>query len=710
MTTNQKSNTEPTIGIITALPVEYVAVKVLLENQKELTVPGQGAGRRYVIGEIPSENDKHTIVLSLASMGRNAAAMLVTLLLNHFPTINVIIIVGIAGGIPYPEKPDEHVRLGDIVVSGQEGVAQYDFDSKADPGIIHRHSPRAPSATLLEAVRLLKVFEIEGKRPWLKYIDQVCQKLGVKRPPEETDILVSSSDPAKIISHPSDPQRTKGEPKIFIDSVASVSKLMKNHVRRDQLRDKFGVKAVEMEGSGIADEAWNHEAGYLIVRGIADYCDSAKSDQWHQYASVTAAAYTRALLESVPAPVTDTENRITRLIEYPSDEIRISDKESMTLPYCLKQFKIKNFQCIKEIAVENIPTDSRFVFLTGENGTGKTSVLQAIAIGLHGNEERKHKKIFCSDENTKIAAEIRRKDEEPIINNFLGKDNRYSEIRHFEYLAAYGPSRLELESESISDEELQTSPVFSLFETRSVFQNIQYWLKKRFYASINPDLPEKKRNREKEKIKNVTELMVRLMPHVTEIKMKTHDTDLALLYKENGFDVPFEYLAAGHKNILVMIGDLLIRLFDSQPWITNPGDLAGIILIDEFEAHLHPKWQKEFPRILSETFPNVQFIVSTHSVITFLGAPAGSTFLHVTRDTQTGTQIENLDIDVQNLLPNQILTSPIFGMENIQSIQNKGFENVRTEDSFQEIIKRDEVRNQLKKYTQNFKLPDSFPN
>jgi len=67
--------------------------------------------------------------------------------------------------------------------------------------------------------------------------------------------------------------------------VASANALLKDPVRRDSLRDKFEIKAVEMEGSGIADATWDHEKGYLVVRGICDYCDSHKNDDWQEYAA-----------------------------------------------------------------------------------------------------------------------------------------------------------------------------------------------------------------------------------------------------------------------------------------------------------------------------------------------------------------------------------------------------------------------------------------
>lgn len=291
----------PTIGIITALPKEYAAVKTLLKRTKPYPVPGLGAGRRYLLGEVPAvHGGQHLVVLLLADMGNTIASTRATLLLEHFPEVKSIIMVGIAGGVPHPDKPDEHVRLGDVVVSDQRGVVQYDFGKEMVNEFEHRHPPRPPSASLLDGVRLLEVTKLEGKRPWLKFIDQASRRLNIKRPPEEKDILVSSGNPQEFIPHPHDPTRRKGEPHIFIGPIASANRVLKNPLTRDKLRDEFKVKAVEMEGSGIADATWNHEAGYLVVRGICDYCDTNKGDEWQAYAAVVAAAYTRALLESMP--------------------------------------------------------------------------------------------------------------------------------------------------------------------------------------------------------------------------------------------------------------------------------------------------------------------------------------------------------------------------------------------------------------------------
>lgn len=286
---------EPSIGIMTALPIECNAVEQVLEYVKPFAVPGIGAGRKYKIGRIPSINGgDHHIVLSCGDKGNNLAASRATLMIEHFPTIKYIIMVGIAGGVPNPDKPDVHVRLGDVVVSDNKGVIQYDFGKELKTDFLHDHNPRAPSAELLEAVKLLEAHAIQGKKPWLNYIKMSLH------PGQENDKLLDSKNPKKIAIHPHDPKRIKKQPRIFLGTIAAGNRVEKNPETRDYLRDKFGVRAIEMEGSGIADATWINEKGYLIIRGISDYCDPNKRDEWQNYASMVAAAYMRALIESIP--------------------------------------------------------------------------------------------------------------------------------------------------------------------------------------------------------------------------------------------------------------------------------------------------------------------------------------------------------------------------------------------------------------------------
>jgi predicted ATP-binding protein involved in virulence len=78
---------------------------------------------------------------------------------------------------------------------------------------------------------------------------------------------------------------------------------------------------------------------------------------------------------------------------------------------------------------------------------------------------------------------------------------------------------------------------------------------------------------------------------------------------------PFHELSDGFKNTLSLVGDIAYRMavLNPQFFADVTKKTPGIILIDEIDQHLHPKWQKNIVKNLMSIFPNVQFIVTTHS-------------------------------------------------------------------------------------------------
>ncbi len=106
----------------------------------------------------------------------------------------------------------------------------------------------------------------------------------------------------KPVEHP---VVTGPSPRVFLGPIASSNAVQGDFRKRDYLRDRFKVKAVEMEGSGIADAAWEYgTVGYLDIRGICDYCDDRikhmQTDIWKPYAAMAAAAFLRSLVEALP--------------------------------------------------------------------------------------------------------------------------------------------------------------------------------------------------------------------------------------------------------------------------------------------------------------------------------------------------------------------------------------------------------------------------
>ncbi|MBS3026648.1 MAG: AAA family ATPase [Dolichospermum sp. DET50] len=91
----------------------------------------------------------------------------------------------------------------------------------------------------------------------------------------------------------------------------------------------------------------------------------------------------------------------------------------------------------------------------------------------------------------------------------------------------------------------------------------------------------------------------------------------ALVIKKNGENFKLDQLSDGEKTLLMIVVDIARRLAILNPSITNPSELlekgTGIILIDEIDLHLHPQWQRIVIPSFRKTFPNCQFIVTTHS-------------------------------------------------------------------------------------------------
>jgi len=87
----------------------------------------------------------------------------------------------------------------------------------------------------------------------------------------------------------------------------------------------------------------------------------------------------------------------------------------------------------------------------------------------------------------------------------------------------------------------------------------------------------------------------------------------SLVIKKNGHDLKIDQLSAGEQIVLMMVSDIARRLAIANPSLPDPLQGKGIVLIDEIELHLHPQWQRQIIPCLLHTFPNIQFIITTHS-------------------------------------------------------------------------------------------------
>lgn len=364
----------PTAAIVTALPKEFAAVLAMFDEYQEFAQANDP--NDYVIA-VTSDSDggKHYFpVALLKKMGNNSAAAAARDVLRTFKNVRDVLMVGIAGGIPHPSKPDKHVRLGDIVISAQKGVVQFDHIRLSDGKAVVRDTSPPPSARLIGLVNRIEANRLTGSRPWEDYAKLAVPKLRVSKPDSRFDKLFDTNDQKKRIKHPRRTGRFPGEPRLHYGVIGSSNTLLKDAKARDALRDEEGVVAVEMEGSGIADGAWVSGASYLLIRGVCDYADQKKEDRWQAYAAVVAASYARCVVDGLmrisPASTGPAKKKIFEQISHAESPRYLGHSEPIPLSLYVRDSNYSiEWKCDDEDS--SLLKDALII---GGQGAGKSSI------------------------------------------------------------------------------------------------------------------------------------------------------------------------------------------------------------------------------------------------------------------------------------------------------------------------------------------------
>ncbi|KAF5493183.1 Ankyrin repeat domain-containing protein 50 [Colletotrichum fructicola] len=318
-----------TVGWICAIKPEIVAARAFLdEEHKEPMTSFQHDNNSYTRGKMANHN---VVIAALPKWeyGTTTAATVARDMLRTFPNIRIGLMVGVGGGVPSHEHD---IRLGDVVVASRDrktgGVFQYDYGRRMqDQPFETTGALNQPPQSILTAVASLEsTFELEGhqlndavdgalnRRPRLR--KSYC------RPPADHDRLFKSSithssgncskkcnaDPSNLVSRPE-----RGEdddnPAIHYGLIASANQLMKDAKERD-LAAEEGVLCFEMEAAGLM----NHFP-CLVVRGICDYSDTHKNQDWQGFAAMMAAAYAKDLLSQIAPNKVEMETRLAEILE-----------------------------------------------------------------------------------------------------------------------------------------------------------------------------------------------------------------------------------------------------------------------------------------------------------------------------------------------------------------------------------------------------------
>ena len=338
----------------------------------------------------------------------------------------------------------------------------------------------------------------------------------------------------------------------------------------------------------------------------------------------------------------------------------------------IKEITISNYKSIREM---NIKFQPGVNLLIGDNGVGKTSVLEAITVALgdfmNGISGVSKKRILTSDVrmDTKMISDVsqgiiyctpitikstfdteegikqgevtRRDETAKSKTRFIGKEvsdyaNRKvndlsEELPLFCYYSTSRlapPKRENFGTASNNKLNDRRCGYIGCMENNLDIKALKAWCLKMEMLAFQKQKPIAEYQSFKEIVANFMWKMNELEEKPEVMYSRAFED---IVYIENGETIPVNYLSAGYQSLLWMVMDMAFRMANLNPEKLSLNQCEGIVLIDEIDMHLHPKWQWKIVESLQECFPKIQFILATHSPI-IISSCKNAALLEIDRD------------------------------------------------------------------------------
>ncbi|MEG4032713.1 AAA family ATPase [Microcoleus sp. w1-18aA5] len=393
----------------------------------------------------------------------------------------------------------------------------------------------------------------------------------------------------------------------------------------------------------------------------------------------------------------------------------------------IDRVKIENFKKFSDYTLDLHP---QFTLLVGDNGTGKTTILDALAIAAgiwlvnspDTTLNNSRRNILPSEirleaiESDTITQFIERK---PVQIEAIGTINsqRVQWLRQIKtngsrtsnteakqalaiistlfqqveagekiwlpILAYYGAGRLWLPSNQRDPKATtHTSPArrwdafYDCFQERIRIADLHTWFQKEAIASVN------RQGQMRPGYKVVKFAILRCIPNADDLWFDPERSEIVVSIQSN--PQPFSNLSAGQKMMVGLIADIAIKIItQNASFLTEKSEdisskklplilqkTPGLVLIDEIDVHLHPKWQRQVVKDLTKTFPSIQFVCTSHSPLV-IGEVEASCIRVLERDEETGKVISTIPLESYGLDANRILEEQMGASERNQEVADE---------------------------------------
>jgi len=356
----------------------------------------------------------------------------------------------------------------------------------------------------------------------------------------------------------------------------------------------------------------------------------------------------------------------------------------------IKELELNNFRGFEHLKIE-FPDNKLAVFI-GTNGSGKSSVLDALGmfltkfmykligksinnigleipkgafiiskkditidlkkttnnINVSSKNRNWHWTLYKSDDNSQDNEYSDDNNLDMYIHEFNLNSNEsvpilvYYQTNRIVSVATKEDSKVYPHEEEISSPKLFTYKK-ALVPSLSQFKDFVYWFKKTEDVENRQKIKRQTLEYRDERLETIRAALSSFLDYLTDenyknLRIENSDTiapfsfefvqrGFGLMIEKNGQEFEVNQLSDGEKTLIMLVCDIARRLTIANPSLKNKLEGEGVVMIDEIELHLHPKWQRNVLPALQKTFPNIQFIVTTHSPQVLGGVERESVFI-----------------------------------------------------------------------------------
>ncbi|QRN95185.1 AAA family ATPase [Archangium violaceum] len=367
----------------------------------------------------------------------------------------------------------------------------------------------------------------------------------------------------------------------------------------------------------------------------------------------------------------------------------------MNQPMYFAELTVENVRCFSSRQVLDLRDGNgrlaQWTVILGDNGVGKTTLLQCLygmkptvlppmpgaMVGTVPDstywapELKQGLRRSLSEEDSQLKASIAigtslgdASDATALLsldeqwNARKASGSQYSSMNADMFCCGYGASRRPGRTALSADSRPWAAA--TLFSDSAELINVEEWLLQADYSARSNAPGASKR------FEHIRETILRLLENVSAVRIEGLDKvppqPIVQLETPYGWVRPHQ-LSLGYRAMLSWVLDLASRMFERYPTSEDPLSEPAVVLVDEIDLHLHPRWQRDIVRFLSERFQRTQFIVTAHSPLIVQAAEnANLVVLHRAPDDGDHVLIQNDPEIVRGWRVDQLLTSDLFGL------------------------------------------------